>query len=92
MPRWPEIQGGGASFWKRDPVGTFGRYFKSRYDMLKYCVFVIYERLPSRNNRLKSLLYHKMGVHCIPNNPLSIKLNGCSTRYHPPPIKCLVIS
>ena len=24
-------------FWKRDPVGTFGRYFKSRYDMLKYC-------------------------------------------------------
>ena len=31
----------GASFWKRDPVGTFERYFKSRYDTLKYCNFVI---------------------------------------------------
>ena len=66
-PRWPEKPGGGASIWKRDPVGTFGRYSKSRYDTLKGCSFVIYERLPSRNNRRKSLLYYKKGVHCIPH-------------------------
>ena len=42
-PRWPEKPGGGASIWKRDPVGTFGQYFKSRYDTLKYCGFVIYD-------------------------------------------------
>ncbi len=33
----------GASFWNRDPVGTFGQYFRSRYDTLKYCGFVIYD-------------------------------------------------
>ena len=42
--------------WKRDPVGTFVRYFKSRYDTLKDCSFVIYERLPSQIIRRKSLL------------------------------------
>ena len=73
MPHWPENRVAELRFRKHDSAGTFGRYFKSRYDTLKYCVFVIYERLPSRNNRLKSLLYHKRGVHCIPNNPLSIK-------------------
>ena len=52
--------------WKRDPVGTFVRYFKSRKESLKYCDLVIYERLLSRNNRLKPLLYHRKGVHCIP--------------------------
>ena len=26
-----------------NPVGTFGQYFKSRYDTLKYCGFVIYD-------------------------------------------------
>ena len=56
----------GASFWKRDPVGTYERYLKSRYDTLKDCVFVIYEWLPSRNNCLKPLLYNKRGGHCIP--------------------------
>ena len=29
--------------WKRDPVGTFERYLKSRYDTLKYCGLVIYK-------------------------------------------------
>lgn len=33
----------GAPFWKRDPVGTFERYLKSRYDTLKYCGFVNYD-------------------------------------------------
>ena len=61
--------------WKRDPVGTFKRYLKSRNDTLKDYDSVIYEKLPSRNNRLKPLLYHKRGVHCIPpkNPPLFIK-------------------
>ena len=54
-------------------VVTSERYLKSRHDALKYCGLVIYECLPSRNNRRKSLLYHKRGVHCIPQNPLNIK-------------------
>ena len=29
--------------WRRDPVCTFARYLKSRYDTLKYCGFVIYD-------------------------------------------------
>ena len=29
--------------------------------------------MPSRNNRRKSLLYYKKGVHCTPKKPLSIK-------------------
>ena len=29
--------------WKRDPVGTFERYHKSRYDTLKYCDLATYE-------------------------------------------------
>ena len=56
--------------WKRDPVGAFEWYFKSRYDALKDCGFVIYEWPPSRNNRLKPLLYHKKGGHCIPQTPI----------------------
>ena len=27
-PRWPEIPGGGASFWKRDPVGIHNLEFQ----------------------------------------------------------------
>ena len=53
-------------YWKHNPVGTFERYLKSRYDTLKYCGFVIYDWSPSRNNCRKPLLYHKRGVHCIP--------------------------
>ena len=30
-PREPEKPGGGASIWKRDTIGTFLRYLKSRY-------------------------------------------------------------
>ena len=50
-PREPEIPGSGASVWKRDPVGTCEQYYRSRYDKLKDCGFVIYERLLSCNNR-----------------------------------------
>ena len=42
-PREPEKPGGGASIWKRDTIGTFLRYLKSRYDTLKYCDIAICE-------------------------------------------------
>ena len=51
---------------KRDPVGTIARNFMSRYDTLKDCDLVIYEKLPSHNNRLKPLLYHKRGYIVSP--------------------------
>ena len=66
-PREQEIPDSGASVWKRELVGTCEQYYKCRYDTLKDCGYVIYERLLSRNNRRKSLLYHKKGVHCIPH-------------------------
>ena len=52
---------------------SFERYFKSRYDTLKDCGFVIYEWSPSRNNRLKLLLYHKKGAIVSPKPPLFTK-------------------
>ena len=33
-PREPEKPGGGASIWKRDPVGTCEQYLKSRKESL----------------------------------------------------------
>ena len=63
----------GASYWKRDSVGTFERYLKSRYDTLKDCGFVIYEWSPSRNNRLKPCYTTKRGAIVSPKPPLFTK-------------------
>ena len=73
-PRKREIPGRGASFWKRDPVGTFEWYIKSRYDTLKDCVFVIYEWLPSRNNCLKPCYTTKVGYIVSLCNPVANKV------------------